>query len=116
MNINLRLIYKIWLEENDKAFGEGPYELLKRIHRLGSLNKSVKEMDMSYSKGWSMVKRSEKELGFSLLERKTGGLEGGGCSLTPEALELMSRYGKFSDEVDKVVTLLYERYLYEIFL
>lgn len=115
MNINLRLVYKLWLEENDKAFGEGPCELLKGIRRLGSLNKTVKEMKISYSKAWNIIKRSEEQLGFLLLERTTGGTEGGGSILTPEAIELIKNYEKFKIEADKALMLLYEQYLESIF-
>lgn len=111
----MRLVYKLWLEENDKAFGEGPYELLKGIHRLGSINKTVKEMKISYSKAWNIIKRSEEQLGFLLLERTTGGTEGGGSTLTSEAIELIKGYENFRIEVDKALRVLYKQHLESIF-
>lgn len=111
----MRLVYKIWLEENDKAFGEGPYELLKGIHRLGSLNKTVKELRISYSKAWNIIKRSEEQLGFLLLERTTGGITGGGSSLTPEAIKLIKNYEKFKVEADKALMSLHKKYLEPMF-
>jgi molybdate transport system regulatory protein len=109
------LVYKLWLEENDKAFGEGPYKLLKGICRLGSLNKTVEDMGISYSKAWNIIKRSEEQLGFLLLERRTGGAMGGGCTLTSEAIELIKNYEKFKIEVDKALKVLYQQYLESIF-
>lgn len=106
----LKMVYKIWLEENDKAFGQGPYELLKKVQQLGSLNKTVKEMNMSYSKGWSIINMCEEQLGFQLLERKTGGLEGGGSLLTSKAQIMMKTYRLFSDEAEEVLNSLYNKY------
>jgi hypothetical protein len=34
----LKLHFKIWLENDGKVFGEGPYDLLTRVDKLGSLN------------------------------------------------------------------------------
>ena len=68
-----------------KSFGKGPCILLKTIDKLGSLNKAAKELNMSYSKAWSIINRAERVLGYSLLETVTGGADGGGSYLTPKA-------------------------------
>jgi len=33
----LKVAHKVWLDNEGKAFGEGPYQLLKRIEERGSL-------------------------------------------------------------------------------
>ena len=53
---------------------------------------ACKEMEMSYSKGWKIIKKAENYLGYSLIESKSGGASGGFSHLTPEAKELLTRY------------------------
>ena len=36
------LRYKLWLEKDGKAFGEGPYQLLAGILETGSLSNAAK--------------------------------------------------------------------------
>ncbi len=43
----MRVAYKVWLDQNGKAFGNGPYELLKKIKKTGSLRKAAGQMNMS---------------------------------------------------------------------
>jgi len=99
--------YKLWLDENGKAFGQGPYQLLENIERCGSLNEAAAKMDMSYSRAWKLINTIEKRLGFRLLRRETGGVQGGGSFLTEEAKELMKRYDAFSKEAEDTINKLY---------
>lgn len=73
----MKLAYKLWLDNNGKAFGDGPYELLRRVHKTHSLHQAAFQMGMSYSKAWHLIRTLEERLGFALLERKTGGRSGG---------------------------------------
>jgi molybdate transport system regulatory protein len=95
--------YKIWLSANGKAFGEGPYLLLKGIAKTGSLRQAAMEMGMSYRKAWVILRECEKKLGFQLIERKVGGSSGGYSKITPAGHELMKHYGKFCDEIKKSI-------------
>ncbi len=31
----MKIAYKVWLDNNGKAFGDGPYELLRRVEKNG---------------------------------------------------------------------------------
>ena len=97
---SLKIAYKVWLDCNGKAFGEGPDRLLQRVEATGSLHKAAADMKMSYRKAWLMLKTMERRLGFVLLERKVGGVSGGGSRLTPEARAFMKRYEAFRQEVE----------------
>ena len=90
----MKLDCKIYIldDEGEKFFGRGPYLLLKKTEECGSLNRAAKEMAMAYSKAFRMVKDAENALGFPLLVRKTGGKDGGGSKLTPEAAAWLERY------------------------
>jgi molybdate transport system regulatory protein len=103
----MKLLYKIWLDNNGKAFGDGPRELLKRVETTHSLHQAADQMGMSYSKAWRMIGAMEKRLGFTLIERKVGGPSGGGSRVTIEGKELIRRYGLFQKDVRTSLDRLY---------
>jgi len=106
----MKVAFKIWLDHNGKAFGEGPYELLKRVKKTNSLNGAAHQMDMSYSKAWKLIQSMEKRLGFSLLDKKVGGLSGGGSQVTAKGKELMKRYEEFEKEARKAIEKAYQKH------
>ncbi len=77
-----------------KCFGPGVAQLLHAVQELHSLRAAALSMDMAYSKAWTIIKNSEKALGFSLLDSTTGG-KGGGAALTPEGARLLRAYDTF---------------------
>ena len=106
----MKIAYKVWLHQDGKAFGDGPYELLRRVEKTKSLHRAAREMGMSYSKAWRLIRTLEVRLGFILLERKVGGHSGGGSRVTPEGKELMKRYGLFQKEVKSSLQRIYRTY------
>jgi molybdate transport system regulatory protein len=95
----MKIAYKVWLDNNGKSFGDGPYELLRRVKKTKSLYRAAREMGMAYSKAWHLIRTIEKRLGFALIERKVGGQSGGGSRLTPQGKNLLNRYRLFRKEV-----------------
>ena len=74
---------KIWLEiKGEPVFGSGREALFKAIDKTGSINKASKDIKMSYRKALSYIQTMEHRCGRKLVDRKTGGLHGGGASLT----------------------------------
>jgi len=106
----MKIVYKVWLDSNGKAFGEGPYRLLRNVERTGSLWKAATEMGMSYSKAWRLMRHLEKRLTFPLLERYTGGASGGGSRITPKARDLLDRYEKFQKDVNGALDRIYKKH------
>ncbi len=106
----MKVACKIWLDHNGKAFGEGPYELLKRVEKTNSLHEAAHQMHMSYSKAWKMIQTMEKRLGFSLLDKKVGGLSGGGSRVTPTCKELMKRYERFETDAMRAIEKAYQKH------
>jgi len=106
----MRIAYKVWLHRDGKAFGDGPYELLRRVEKTKSLHQAANQMGMSYSKAWRLVRTLEERLGFILLERKTGGQSGGGSQVTPMARDLMKRYAIFRKDVKEVLEKIYRKH------
>jgi molybdate transport system regulatory protein len=106
----VKVIYKVWLDNNGKAFGEGPYELLKRVEQTQSLHQAANQMGMAYSKAWTILRTMEQRLGFPLLDRRVGGRSGGGSQITARAKNLMKHYEKFRKDVEKAMRRSYRRH------
>jgi molybdate transport system regulatory protein len=110
---NLRA--KIWLEkENQKVFGDGPCDILKRIEQTGSLRKAAAEINMSYSQAWRLIRMIETNLGCAVLEKKVGGRGGGYSTLTPQASKLTAAYGQFRSAAENSLDQLYQQHLAQI--
>jgi molybdate transport system regulatory protein len=106
----MKVAYKVWLDSEGKAFGEGPYELLKHVAETGSLHQAAIQMGMSYRKAWLTIRASEKRLGFPLLERTVGGLSGGGSQLTPSGRRFIRKYELFRKDVSKTLEQIYRKH------
>ena len=84
---------KIWLAvDGEPVFGSGREALFRAIDRLGSINKAAKDINLSYRKALSYIQIMELRLGEKLVDRKTGGLHGGGATLTKAARDFMKKY------------------------
>jgi molybdate transport system regulatory protein len=111
MNFN----YKVWIvnENNEKFFGTGPVMLLKKTSELGSLNRAAKELVMSYSKAFSIIKNAENELSVKLLIGHSGGLYGGGSSITEDAVELIKKYDEFNYRCGEAIKEIYNEIFWD---
>lgn len=101
--------WRIWLKKDeDKIFGKGPKELLERTEQMGSLRKAANSMNMSYSKAWNLVSNLEKSLGFKVLDKTVGGADGGSSTLTAEGKELISKYNKLEERIEKAILEIFD--------
>jgi molybdate transport system regulatory protein len=107
---SLKIGFKVCLDNNGKAFGDGPYELLKQVEVTRSLHQAANQMGMSYSKAWRLIRTLEERLGFVLLEKKTGGLSGGGSQVTPKGKLLMNHYEGFRKDVEKGLKKIHRKH------
>ena len=55
----MRYKLKIQIGNNELNFGKGVVELLELCDKYGSLSKAYKEMGMSNSKAWKIIKRAQ---------------------------------------------------------
>lgn len=81
--------------------------LLKKTDELGSLNKAALEMNMSYTKAYSLIKNAEKSLSVKLLIKQIGGKYGGGSIVTAEAKDIIKKYEEFDRRAGESVERLY---------
>ena len=112
----MKPVTKITLTDDSgiKFFGEGPCRLLRGVEKTGSLRAAAMEMEMAYSKASKILKQAESALGFPLTTRSTGGKDGGGSSLTPEAQQLLRQYEAYRDACVKANQALYRQYFPQI--
>lgn len=95
---------KLWIEvDGEPVFGRGRLLLLKEIRRHGSINRAAREVSISYRKAWSYIKAMEERLGIRLVERRTGGKNGGGAILTNEAQEFLKKYETMEEGIREIV-------------
>ena len=106
----MKLAYKVWLDNDGKAFGEGPYALLAHVRESGSLHQAAAQMGMSYRKAWLTIRASEQRLGFPLLERTVGGVSGGGSHITPAGHAFIKKYELFRKEVSRALETVYQKH------
>jgi molybdate transport system regulatory protein len=66
----------------------GGMQILASINQTGSINKTAKEMKMSYKTVWSKIQTTEKNFGRSVVhaDRKTG------TNLTLEGKNLLEKF------------------------
>lgn len=99
---------KLWIEIDGRpVFGRGRRFLLEAIDKYGSINQAAKEINISYRKAWGYIKAMEERLGFRLVERQTGGRNGGGAILTKEARRFLRKY---EDMETGIMELVDERF------
>jgi len=95
---------KLWIEMDGKpVFGRGRRILLEAIDKHGSISQAAKEINISYRKAWGYIKAMEERLGIKLVERQTGGKNGGGATLTEEAREFLRKYEAMEKGINEIV-------------
>lgn len=95
---------KLWIEVDGRpVFGRGRRFLLEAIDKYGSINQAAKEINISYRKAWGYIKAMEERLGIKLIERQTGGRNGGGATLTEEAREFLRKYEAMERGINEIV-------------
>ena len=89
-----KLHYKVTLclLGDKRAFGPGVAELLEGVRRHGSLQGAARDLAMSYSKAWTIMRNAEAIWGFPLIHRYVGGKDGGRSVLTQQAETILARY------------------------
>ena len=95
---------KVWIEVDGRpVFGRGRMFLLEAIDKHGSINQAASDISISYRKAWGYIKAMEDRLGFRLIERRTGGKNGGGATLTEDAREFLRKYEALEKGIREIV-------------
>ena len=99
---NIEIQAKLWLEKDSKfILGVGRAELLRKIRETGSISKAAKSMGMSYSHAWSEVREISEAAGSPVVETSRGGKTGGKSKLTPLGEEILKKFEKEKEMLDR---------------
>ena len=101
---------QLGLERDDIFFNAQTAHFLQLTSHTGSMQTACKQMHMSYTKGWKILREAEKQLGFPLLFSRSGGSDGGSSKLTPKGEEFLKRYVKMEEDLKKEGERLFELY------
>ncbi|HEY7648003.1 MAG TPA: LysR family transcriptional regulator [Methylomirabilota bacterium] len=94
---------KVWVTFGERTkFGDGRARLLELIDQLGSINKAVARIGMSYRTAWGYIRELESAAGFQFLERRPGGGAHGGARLTKDGRRFLQRYWDFRQGLERV--------------
>lgn len=101
---------QLTLERDEGFFGPSVAQFLSLIDHTGSMRTGCRQMHMSYSKGWKILKSAEQQLGFPLLVTQSGGADGGSSQLTPKGKDYLDRFLKMEKELTEETQRLYRKY------
>ena len=101
---------QLTLERDEGFFGPSVAQFLSLIDHTGSMQTACRQMHMSYTKGWKILKVAEKQLGYPLLITQSGGAEGGSSLLTPKAKDFLVRFLGMEKELREDAQKLYQKY------
>lgn len=113
MEQTFRPVLSVRIFGEEKAFGPGVAELLRRVRSHSSLRAAAASMGMAYSKAWTVIRTSENALGVKLLVSVTGGKNGGGATLSPEAETILAAYEAYCIAVREFAERAFPRYFSE---
>ena len=84
--------------------GNGRLKILDSIDRTGSINKTSKEINMSYKSIWCKIKSTEENLGKPVVhaDRRTG------TRLTDEGRELVAKYRQLKKRCIQADDIIFE--------
>lgn len=110
---SLRPVITARLYREGKCFGPGVAMLLRRVRTLRSLRAAAMDMDMAYSKAWTILRNAERQLGVKLLQSRAGGRHGGGATLTEEGERLLAAYEGYVRDLEAAGQTLFQQYFGE---
>jgi molybdate transport system regulatory protein len=92
---------KLWIEKDGElVLAEWRVQLLETVDETGSLSEAATRLGVHYRIAWDKVRRMERRLGFKMLESHSGGVGGGGATLTEQARDLCRRYRQLKLHLD----------------
>lgn len=103
-----QLRLRFWGEQ--PLFDEEMIRFLELVEACGSMQHACKGMHISYTTAWRRIAAAEQTLGFALLERESGGAQGGGSRLTEPGRELLHRCRAMQEELHASCAKIFETY------
>ena len=96
-DINLKV--KLYVQNGKEKFmGIGVLWVLQKTRELGSLRAAASDLGISYSKVYRMIVTLEDNLGVKVVERRKGGSDRSGATLTEFGERFADVYDRFQNE------------------
>jgi len=86
------------------ALGPGKIGLLEKVRDLGSISAAARAMKMSYRRAWLLIENLNESFDKPVIDASTGGLHGGGATLTRFGLEVIERYRAMETMAEKSIS------------
>lgn len=94
-------------QREETFFHSEAARFLELIDHTGSMQTACRQLHMSYSKGWKIIKTAESYLGYPLLSTQTGGAGGGSSCLTAKGAAFLKRYLSMEETLNQTASALY---------
>jgi molybdate transport system regulatory protein len=94
------------LMANERSFASTQIELLKAINECGSISRAAKKVGVSYKTAWDRIDALNNMSSQPLVERSTGGAQGGGTALTNLGQRIIEGFESLQHEHQKFVERL----------
>ena len=78
--------------DGGRALGPGKVRLLELVGETGSISAAGRAMGMSYRRAWLLVDALNQTFSQPVTETRGGGAGGGGATLTPLGVSVVSAY------------------------
>lgn len=88
---------------SETALGPGKARLLELVDTTGSIRGAAAAMGMSYRRAWLLLQDIEATMGAPVTSAETGGLKGGGTSLTELGRAVVDQYRKIEAQAQRSV-------------
>jgi molybdate transport repressor ModE-like protein len=108
--LHWRPVVRVQVARENIFLGPGCRQLLHLIDHTGSVNLACKQMGISYSKAFKIIRNLESEIGYVAVERKQGGKHGGESCLSPRGRELLNWFDRFEKECADAASELFARH------
>ena len=96
---DLNLKVKLYIQNGSEKFmGIGVLWVLQKTQELGSLRAAANDLGISYSKVYRMIVNLEKNLGARVIDRRKGGADRSGATLTEFGIRFAEMYDTFQRE------------------
>ncbi len=88
------------------AIGPGKIAILEAINETGSISAAGRKLGMSYRRAWLLVDQMNQYFKESVVQAATGGAQGGGTTLTPTGIEVITLYRTIEQQAQTHSNLL----------
>lgn len=108
----LHPVMHMQLEKETPFFNARLKLLLFLLHDTQNMRTSCAYSGIAYSKAWDMINTLERNLAFSVVERRRGGTDGGRTSLTERGANFLLAYQHFEENMHHIAqTTFFEQFI-----